>query len=102
VGDLIDFAQKHGRHVMVLSEYGITEVDRPIHINREIRRQGWLQVRMEDGHEMLDPTTSKVFAVADHQIAHVYVRDAALIPQVKALLLAMPGVESVWDKNEQA
>jgi predicted AlkP superfamily pyrophosphatase or phosphodiesterase len=101
-GELIDFAQKHGRQVMVLSEYGITEVDRPIHINREIRRQGWLQVRMEDGHEMLDPTTSKVFAVADHQIAHVYIRDASLIPQVKALLLAMPGVESVWDKTEQA
>ena len=101
-GDLIDFAQKHGRQVMVLSEYGITEVDRPIHINREIRRQGWLQVRMEDGHEMLDPTTSKAFAVADHQIAHVYIRDASLIPQVKALLLAMPGVESVWDKTEQA
>jgi predicted AlkP superfamily pyrophosphatase or phosphodiesterase len=101
-GDLIDFAQKHGRRVMVLSEYGITAVDRPIHINREIRRQGWLQVRREDGHEMLDPTTSQVFAVADHQIAHVYVRDASLIPQVKALLLAVPGVESVWDKAEQA
>jgi len=101
-GDLIDFAQKHGRRVMVLSEYGITAVDRPIHINREIRRQGWLQVRREDGHEMLDPTTSQVFAVSDHQIAHVYVRDAALIPQVKALLLAIPGVESVWDKAEQS
>ena len=51
---------------------------------------------------MLDPTTSKVFAGADHQIAHVYIRDAALISQVKALLLAVPGVESVWDKAEQA
>jgi predicted AlkP superfamily pyrophosphatase or phosphodiesterase len=101
VGDLIDFAQKHGRKVMVLSEYGITPVDRPIHLNRHFRREGWLQVRMEDGHEMLDPTTSAVFAVADHQIAHIYIRNPALIPQVKQLLQSIAGVESVWDKTEQ-
>ena len=101
-GDLIDFAQQHGRKVLVLSEYGITEVDRPIHLNRLFRREGWLQVRMEDGHEMLDPTTSAVFAVADHQIAHVYVRNPSLVPQVKQLLQGVPGVEAVWDKSEQA
>ena len=101
-GDLIDFAQKHGRKVLVLSEYGITEVNRPIHLNRLFRREGWLQVRMEDGHEMLDPTTSAVFAVADHQIAHVYVRNPSLVPQVKQLLQGVPGVEAVWDKSEQA
>jgi predicted AlkP superfamily pyrophosphatase or phosphodiesterase len=57
---------------------------------------------MEDGHEMLDPTTSSVFAVADHQIAHIYIRDPAMVPQVKQLLKGIAGVESVWDKTEQA
>ena len=39
------------------------------------------------------------FAVADHQIAHIYVSDPALIPQVKALVEALPGVERVLDEE---
>ena len=31
----------------------------------------------QDGMEYLDPWTSRAFAVADHQVAHVYVRDPA-------------------------
>src|SRR5438876_3428172 len=34
VGDLIDFFQAQSVQVLLLSEYGITEVDTPIHLNR--------------------------------------------------------------------
>mgnify|MGYP003297059187 CR=1 FL=1 len=34
-------------------EYGITEVSNPIHVNRALRRAGWLRVREEQGREML-------------------------------------------------
>src|SRR3981081_2634639 len=71
-GDLANAARASGRSVVVLSEYGITRVDRPIHINRALRDAGLLAVREEDGGELLDPAVSKAFAVADHQIAHVY------------------------------
>ena len=60
--------------MVVLSEYGITEVSRPVHINRALREAGWLKVRHELGREQLDAGASDAFAVADHQIAHVYVR----------------------------
>src|SRR5882757_7502768 len=85
-GDLIDAAHAGGRSVVILSEYGITKVDRPIHINRVLRESGLLSVREEDGGELLDPTVSKAFAVADHQIAHVYVSDPALQPKVREVL----------------
>ncbi|MET3131455.1 putative AlkP superfamily pyrophosphatase or phosphodiesterase [Oxalobacteraceae bacterium GrIS 1.11] len=101
-GDLIEHAQKAGRRVLVLSEYGITAVDRPVHLNRHLRRAGLLAVRSEDGAELLDPTASKAFAVADHQIAHVYVADPLLIPSVRALLFGIPGVEAVWSGAERA
>ena len=79
-----------------MSEYGITHVDRPIHINRALRDAGLLSVREEDGGELLDPTVSKAFAVADHQIAHIYVAEPRLLPKVRAVVAALPGVERVY------
>ncbi len=61
--------------VVLLSEYGITNVDTPIHLNRIFREHGWLAVKDELGLEILDAGASKVFAVADHQVAHIYVND---------------------------
>jgi predicted AlkP superfamily pyrophosphatase or phosphodiesterase len=100
-GDLADAARASGRSVVILSEYGITKVDRPIHINRALRNAGFVAVREEDGAELLDPTVSKAFAVADHQIAHVYVSDPGLQPKVREVLEGLPGVERVFGATDK-
>ena len=97
-GELIDAAQRAGAHVVALSEYGITEVSNPVHINRALRQAGWLRVHDELGRDMLDAGASEAFAVADHQIAHVYVARPELIGEVAQLLRALPGVERVLDE----
>jgi predicted AlkP superfamily pyrophosphatase or phosphodiesterase len=97
-GDLIAQADQAGMHILVLSEYGITAVDRPIHINRALREAGFLAVREEDGGELLDPVASAAFAVADHQIAHVYVAKPDLIEPVRRVLQALPGIAEVLDE----
>ncbi len=99
-GDLIEAARAGGRSIVVMSEYGITHVDRPIHINRALRDAGLLSVREEDGGELLDPTVSQAFAVADHQIAHIYVAEPRLLPKVRAIVAALPGVERVYGEAE--
>ena len=96
-GPLIEKARALGAQVVVLSEYGITEVSRPIHINRALREAGWLKVRTERGRELLDAGASEAFAVADHQLAHVYVSRPELVPEVAACLKSLPGVETVMD-----
>jgi predicted AlkP superfamily pyrophosphatase or phosphodiesterase len=96
-GELIEAARRAGAAVVVLSEYGITEVSRPVHVNRALRRAGWLAVREELGREQLDAGASQAFAVADHQVAHVYVARPELVPEVAALLRDLPGVERVLD-----
>ena len=96
---LIETARSYGDTVVVLSEYGITKVSRPVDINRELRRSGLLHVYTQDGMEYLDPWTSRAFAVADHQIAHVYVRDPADVAQVRELLAALPGVATLLDAD---
>jgi hypothetical protein len=82
---------------VILSEYGITEVTGAIHPNRVLRDAGFLRVREELGREQLDPGASAAFAVADHQIAHVYVKDPARAREVRALFEKVPGVERVLD-----
>lgn len=79
-GDSIDFYEKQGAHVIVLLEYGITNVDTPIHLNRLFREHDLIAYRMELGREMFDAGASKAFAVADHQIAHIYVNDPSVKP----------------------
>ncbi|WP_246810157.1 nucleotide pyrophosphatase/phosphodiesterase family protein [Methyloligella sp. GL2] len=97
-GKLVDEAEALGRRVMIVSEYGIVPVRRPVHINRALREAGLLSVRVEQGGELLDPPQSRAFALADHQLAHVYIDDAADIPEVKKLLEGLDGVDRVLDE----
>jgi predicted AlkP superfamily pyrophosphatase or phosphodiesterase len=102
VGDLIDYFHRQSVQVAVLSEYGITEVDRPVHLNRLFRRENWLALKDELGRETLDGGASRVFAVADHQIAHVYINDDSLEAKVRAVLEAEPGVGLILGRAQQA
>ena len=98
--DLIDFLEKRGIEVLVLSEYGISRVSRPVHLNRIFRKRGWLRVKDELGLETLDCGGSKVFAVADHQIAHVYVNDTSIADEVREVVLAADGVEEIRESSD--
>jgi predicted AlkP superfamily pyrophosphatase or phosphodiesterase len=96
-GRLIERAEKDGARVLVVSEYGMTDVDGAIDVNRVLRKAGLLAVREELGRELLDGGASDAFALADHQLAHVYVRREEAVADVKALLERLPGVETVLD-----
>jgi predicted AlkP superfamily pyrophosphatase or phosphodiesterase len=102
LGDLISFFAQREIQLVILSEYGITAVDHPISINRVLRKQGWIAIKDELGREMIDCGASKVFAVADHQVAHVYVNDRNLLDRVRSVLQAQAGIETVADRAQQA
>ena len=99
---LLDDAARLGVTIVALSEYGITNVDQPVDVNRLLRQEGLLEVHANASGELLDPWTSRAFAVADHQIAHVYVQDPANVPRVRTLLEALPGVAEVLGAEGQA
>ncbi|MFE9438261.1 alkaline phosphatase family protein [Streptomyces sp. NPDC006602] len=99
---LIDHFLAAGATVVALSEYGITPVSRPVDINRALRRAGFLDVYTQDGMEYLDPWTSRAFAVADHQVAHVYVRDPGDEAEVAKILGELDGVDQVLDAAGKA
>jgi hypothetical protein len=68
-----------------------------VHINRVLREAGLIGIREEMGRELLDAGASDAFALADHQVAHIYIRDPERVGEVKALLERAEGVEQVLD-----
>ncbi len=101
VEQLVTYYESANANVILLSEYGITDVGNPVHINRILREQGLVSIRIERGLELLDAGASKAFAVADHQVAHVYINDPAVAGRVRALAEAIDGVELILDRKEQ-
>jgi predicted AlkP superfamily pyrophosphatase or phosphodiesterase len=100
VQQLIEHFESTQTQVILLSEYGINNVSEPIHINRILRTHDCVAIREERGLELLDAGASKAFAVSDHQIAHIYVKDQADKKEVKKILKAIPGVAQVLDSAE--
>lgn len=98
-GELIDEAEKNGDRIIVVSEYGIVPVREAVHINRALRQAGLIRVRNEMGRELLDAGASKAFAVADHQVAHVYLQHGADDRAVKHLLEGVDGIAQVLDEE---
>jgi predicted AlkP superfamily pyrophosphatase or phosphodiesterase len=101
VKQLVEFYEKKNAKIILLSEYGISPVNNPIHLNRLFRENDLLAIRVERGLELLDPGASKAFVVADHQIAHVYINDPSVTEKVKELLKTVPGIELVLDRKAQ-
>lgn len=95
------YQQQQDVELIILSEYGIAPVSRPVHVNRVLRENNFLQIRVERGLELLDAGASAVFAVADHQIAHIYFNDTDKMDQVKLLFEGLPGVAAVLDEAGQ-
>tara|TARA_Y100000589_G_scaffold283521_1_gene281646 strand:+ start:1905 stop:3281 length:1377 start_codon:yes stop_codon:yes gene_type:complete len=99
-GDLIDFYRDRGCRVLAVSEYGIGPVDDAVAINRILREAGLLAIREERGRELLDAGASKAFAIADHQIAHVYLGDDVDPATIRPLLEANDGIDEVLAGEE--
>ncbi len=99
-GELIQTALAQGYDVSVVSDYGFTDVHRPVFLNRILRQHGYLSIEEAANGELLEPGASKAFAVCDNQAAHIYVNDDQVLGQVKELLKNTQGVAQVLEAQE--
>ena len=99
-GEVIDAAEEVGARVIAVSEYGLVPVSKPVSLNIHLRKAGWLAVRDGPFGEQLLPGDSAAFAVADHQVAHLYVRDPGMIDEVAAMVRSIDGVDRVVRPEE--
>jgi predicted AlkP superfamily pyrophosphatase or phosphodiesterase len=98
---VLEAATRSGARVWVVNEYAHVQVDKVVLPNVALRRAGLLAARAGPFGEALDTFESRAFAVCDHQLAHVYVRDANDGPRVRDLLLTLPGVARVLAGEER-
>ncbi len=98
---LLDAAESAGARVWVVSEYGHCDVSRPVLINRSLRQSGLLMARPGPFGDILETFQSRAFAVCDHQLAHVYVREPDDRDRVRDLLIGLPGVARVLVGDER-
>lgn len=98
IGKLIDGYEAAGLSDVLwvaASEYVITEVSGVGYPNRVLREAGLLGLKDDDGRELLVPAESKAFAMVDHQLAHVFVKDPADVPRVVELFRKDSSVSEV-------
>lgn len=80
---------------LAASEYVISPVERVIYPNRMLREAGMLSLREDDGCEHLVPGESRAWALVDHQLAHVFVRNASDVERVADLFRSDDKVSEV-------
>jgi predicted AlkP superfamily pyrophosphatase or phosphodiesterase len=100
---LTQAARAAGYEVLIFGDYTIAAVTGgAVFPNRALREAGLMSIRVVGGREYPDFHTSRAFAVADHEVSHVYVRDGADVAKAAAVLRELPGVAEVFDRAAQA
>jgi predicted AlkP superfamily pyrophosphatase or phosphodiesterase len=102
VGRLVDKAASMGirdqTEFIIISEYSFSNVSGAVPLNTFLRDSGLLSVRQIHGKEYLDFEFSKAFAMVDHQVAHVFVKDG-FEGEARRALEGIAGVDRVLDKE---
>ncbi len=85
---------------LVAGEYAITDVNHVVYPNRVLRDAGMLAVSKQDSLEHLDIPGSQAFAMVDHQIAHLFVKNPSDISAVAKLFQDQPGIDLVLTQDQ--
>lgn len=100
VGRLVQKAIDLGMHddtqFVIISEYAFNDVKGAVPLNLILREAGLLSVRTIADKEYLDFEYSKAFAMVDHQVAHIYVKEG-FEREARKVLEATAGVDRILD-----
>ncbi|RLS33029.1 MAG: alkaline phosphatase family protein [Planctomycetota bacterium] len=80
---------------LVIGEYQIVPVSHTIHPNRILRDAGLLHVTQGPNGELLDMPGSEAWALADHQVSHIFLRDPTDLRCHKKVVALFQGREGV-------
>ncbi len=100
VGRLVQKAIDLGMHdetqFIIISEYAFNDVKGAVPLNLILREAGLLSVRTIADKEYIDFEYSKAFAMVDHQVAHIYVKEG-FEREARKVLEATAGVDKILD-----
>jgi predicted AlkP superfamily pyrophosphatase or phosphodiesterase len=96
----IDLGIADESQLIMLSEYGFNDVSSAIPLNLKLRDADLVATRRIQDKEYLDYEFSNAFAMVDHQIAHIYVKDG-FANQAKQALENVTGVDRLLYGEEK-
>lgn len=94
-------AEAAGYDYLFFGDYAFEEVPGgPVLVNHVLRTAGYFSIRRVGRHTYPDFHAARAFAITDHQIAHVYVREKSARESVASLLSGLSGVAEVLSAEE--
>jgi predicted AlkP superfamily pyrophosphatase or phosphodiesterase len=81
---------------VILSEYAFSDVNGAVPLNLVLRDAGLLSIRTIQEKEYLDFEYSKAFAMVDHQVAHIFIKNG-YEKEARSVLETTSGVDMVLD-----
>ncbi len=87
---------------LVASEYTIVPVNHVVYPNRVLREAGLLHVEQKPDGEWLDLANSRAWALADHQLAHVFLLNEPEAENVAELFRGREGIDEVLVGQQRA
>jgi predicted AlkP superfamily pyrophosphatase or phosphodiesterase len=93
VTPLVEAVLASGGQLLLLSEYAMRPVTGAVQPNRLLAEAGLLLTRSTPDGQLIDYLQSSAFAMVDHQIGHVYLRDASVIGAVRSALSGLTILE---------
>jgi predicted AlkP superfamily pyrophosphatase or phosphodiesterase len=104
VGDIVDKTAQLGirqdTQFIILSEYGFNDVNTAVPLNLRLRDENLLATRTINDKEYIDYEYSNAFAMVDHQIAHIYIKEG-FVDQTKEVLEDTQGVDKILSNQEK-
>ena len=104
VGDIVDktvqLGIKDDTQFIILSEYGFNDVKAAVPLNLRLRDKDLLITRNINDKEYIDYEYSNAFAMVDHQIAHIYVKED-FVDQTKKVLEDTQGMDRILSGEEK-
>ncbi len=89
--------------LLVFGDYAIAPCPGgAVYPNRALAAAGLLVTRLVDGRCYADLHASRAFALCDHELAHVYLRDPAAAAAAAGALAGLPGVGRVLARDAQS
>ncbi len=96
ISDIFAAAKEHGYELMIIGDYEITDAFCPLYPNKILAENGYFKVREADGMMYPNFYSSRAFALAEHQICHIYVADPEKdLAAIQSLFEAVPGISCV-------
>ncbi len=91
---------KNQTEFLIISEYAFEDVSSSIPLNLKLRDAGLLDIRTIGDKEFVDFESSNAFAMVDHQVAHVYIKDG-FENKTRRVLEDVKGIDRTLAKDEK-